>query len=117
MSEEKPLSEPNADSEGRIYADEGTAHYIVIELDDGDERLTTESNAIFMLHRLAESFSTEVPGFMDTALIVRADTHEAIFRYEKGKGLQEGWKENDPQKAAARKKAYEAGNNLIIHQR
>jgi hypothetical protein len=111
LSAKNNLSEPSADQEGHVYADDGPPHYMTTELHDGNERFSTQSNAIFMLHSLAQDWSTKG----DTVLVVRADTHEAVFRYEAGKGLQEGWKENDPKKAVRRKEARQAGEKIITH--
>lgn len=115
MAKEKSLSEPNPDKDGRIWADEGPSHYIVAELPDGSERFSIESNALFMIHSLAEDFSVGTPGFTKTVRIVRSDTHEAIFRYREGRGLQEGWKEKDPKRAERRRLARERKEKFVFH--
>lgn len=109
-------AQPNKGEGGRVYADsDGGWYYIVDLLENGDEKRVLSSNALFHIQDAATRFSTETPGFTNTVFIVDGRTHAAIALYEKDKGLREDWNGEDPQKAEARRKAYESGQSLISH--
>lgn len=110
----KPTTKPQVDADGRIWADKGPNHYLLHILENGDEWLQLETNAAWQVNKTAErrSLSDLDP---EDGLVVRADTHEAIYYYKAGEGFQEGWAENDPEKAARRKKAYEKGERIFSH--
>lgn len=110
----RPPTEPQVDADGRIWADEGPSHYILHPLPDGSEWRQFESNAAWQVNETAERRSLRDLDPRD-GLVVRSDTHEAIHYYKAGEGYQEGWVENDPEKAARRKAAYEQGEATIHH--
>lgn len=103
-------AQPNKGSDGRIYADpDGKWYYLTEILDDGNEKRITSSNSLFHVQESATRFSLGKKGFKITLgniLLVDGETHRAIAFYAKGKGLQEGWIEEDDAKAARRKEAY-----------
>lgn len=113
-------AKPNKGEDGRIYADsEGGWYYLVDLLENGNEKRTVSTNALFHAQESAQRYSVGENLWQITlsnVLIIDGRTHQAIALYKKEEGLQEGWTETDPRKAIARQAALREGRSLIEHE-
>lgn len=105
-----PLTTTPTDKDGFILPSDETPVYLVIETEDGDELFAMSTNIPSMAHlsaqctSLGESdlFAASTNPELESCRIINGDTHKALCRYKAGEGLQEDWKENDPERVQLR---------------
>jgi hypothetical protein len=110
-------AKPNKGEDGRIYADEDGGWYYLTEiLENGDEKRTLSTNALFHAQESATCFSVGKKNWaIETSniLLIDGKTHQAIAFYKQDKGLQAGWEEKNHTRAKSRQAAYKERRSLI----
>lgn len=110
---------PNIGEDRLTYADEdGGWYYLTDILENGNEKRSVSTNALFHAQESATTYSVGKKNWaIETSdvLLIDGKTHRAIAFYAKGKGLQEGWTEENRTKAKRRKKAYKNRVRIIEH--